>query len=191
MLQPPGFFINSGAGKLPAVATVVCSPERDCLTYVATPRNEWISGVAYDSGTWVTSVAVQVILSPSVYAIIKSTDGGLDVSARAGRFYLSGGSTTAINDNFAFSTNAGTSWTPKRTDSGDYAASMVKHTRTLFLSNSVLLTTRSLNYPLSVSRDSGLTFASTAYFDAAKLEQQHRRSRGLATARCTSPPMTW
>lgn len=191
MLQPPGFFINSGAGKLPAVATVVCSPERDCLTYVATPRNEWISGVAYDSGTWVTSVAVQVILSPSVYAIIKSTDGGLDVSARAGRFYLSGGSTAAINDNFAFSTNAGTSWTPKRTDSGDYAAPMVKHTRTLFLSNSVLLTTRSLNYPLSVSRDSGLTFASTAYFDAAKLEQQHRRSRGLATARCTSPPMTW
>lgn len=155
------------------------------FTYVATRRNEWISGVAYDSGTWIISVGAQVTASPSVYAIIKSTDGGqtwasnnislsaigslIDVSARAGRFYLSGGSVAAINDNFAYSANAGTSWTPKRTDSGDYTAPMLMHTRTLFLSNSVLLTTRSLNYPLSMSRDSGLTFASTAYFDAAKV----------------------
>ena len=169
------------------------------FTYVGTPRNEWISGVAYDSGTWIVSVVVQVSLSPSMYAIIKSTDGGqtwasnnislsaignlIDVAARAGRFYLSGGSVGAINDNFAFSTNAGTSWTPKRTDSGDYAAPMAKHTRMLFLSNSVLLMTRSLNYAFYVSRDSGVTWASTTYFDAAKVGTTTLALKGSADSR--------
>ena len=169
------------------------------FTYVATPRDERISGVAYDSGTWIVSVFAQVTTSPSVYAIFKSTDGGqtwassnislsaigqiFEVSAKAGRFYLSGGNTSAIGDDIAYSANAGVTWTPKRTGNGDYTSPMAKHTRILFLSNSVLLTARSLAYSMYVSRDSGVTWASTAYYDAAKVGTTTLALNGSADSR--------
>ena len=188
-------FATDGAGTWVGVDTSDVAGRRGRIfrstdngrtfTYVATPRNERISGVAFDSGTWIVSVFAQVSLSPSMYAIIKSTDGGqtwasnnisltaigqiLEVSAKAGRFYLYGGNTTAVGDDIAYSANVGVTWTPKRTGNSDYASPMAKHTRMLFLSNSVLLTTRSLNYAFYVSRDSGVTWASTTYFDAAKV----------------------
>jgi len=188
-------FATDGAGTWVGIDTSSIAGRRGRIfrstdngrtfTYVATPRDERITGVAYDSGTWIVSVFAQVSLSPSTYAIIKSTDLGqtwvssiisltaigqiLEVSAKAGRFYLYGGNTTAVGDDIAYSANVGVTWTPKRTGNSDYASPMAKHTRMLFLSNSVLLTTRSLNYAFYVSRDSGVTWASTTYFDAAKV----------------------
>ena len=189
-------FATDGAGTWVGIDTSTIAGRRGRIfrstdngrtfTYVATPRDERITGVAYDSGTWIVSVFAQVSLSPSTYAIIKSTDLGqtwvssiisltaignlLEVAALGGRFYLSGASTGgALFDSFAYSANAGVTWTPKYTGSSDNTAPSPKHTRILFLSNSVLLTTRSLNYPLYVSRDSGVTWASTTYFDAAKV----------------------